>query len=59
MAEEYESGGGGGSSTGVLNIQSIDLQDCKELQAPVPLQASLCRKGVYVMMKDCPCKVSH
>jgi len=45
--------------TGELNIQSVELEDCKELEQPAPLQASLCRKGVYVIMKDNPCKVSE
>lgn len=45
--------------TGELNIQSVELGDCKELEQPFPLQASLCRKGVHVIMKDNPCKVSE
>jgi len=45
--------------TGQLNIQSVDLEDCKELEQPFPLQASLCRKGVCVIMCDNPCKVSE
>jgi len=53
MAEESQSSG-----TGELNIQTIDLQDCKELEPPVPLQATLCRKGVFAILKDCPCKVN-
>jgi len=47
------------ASTGELNVQSCDLADCKELENPAPLQASLCRKGVFVIMKDNPCKVSE
>jgi len=54
MAEEFNASSG----TGELNIQSIDLQDCKELNQPVPLQATLCRKNVYVILKDCPCKIN-
>ena len=46
-----------GAGTGELNVQSIDLTECKELNQPVPLQATLCRKGVYAILKDCPCKV--
>jgi len=46
------------SGTGELNIQSIDLSECRELNQPVPIQATLCRKGVFVIMKDCPCKVN-
>ena len=46
-----------GAGTGELNVQSIDLSECKELVQPVPLQATLCRKGVYAILKDCPCKV--
>ncbi len=30
---------------------------CKELEQPAPIQASLCRKGVFVIMCDNPCKV--
>jgi len=45
-------------STGELNIQSVDISECKEIQQPAPLQASLCRKGVFVIMKDNPCKVA-
>jgi len=40
------------------SVISIDLQDCKHLQQPVPIEATHCRKGVFVVMKDCPCKVS-
>lgn len=47
------------SGTGELNIQSVELGDCKELEQPFPLQASLCRKGVHVIMKDNPCKVNE
>lgn len=47
-----------GAGTGELNVQSVDLTECKELNQPVPLQATLCRKGVYAILKDCPCKVS-
>lgn len=47
------------SGTGELNIQSVELGDCKELEQPFPLQASLCRKGVCVIMKDSPAKVSE
>lgn len=43
---------------GQLNIQSVDLADCKEVVQPIPIQASHCRKGVFMMMKDCPCKVA-
>jgi hypothetical protein len=52
MAEAGQELGGG-----QLNVQSCDLLDCKELEQPVPLQASLCRKNVFVIMKDNPCKV--
>lgn len=54
-AEDFEEQGG---NTGELNIQSVELGDCRELEQPFPLQASLCRKGVHVIMKDCPCKVN-
>jgi len=47
-----------GAGTGELNVQSVDLTECKELNQPVPLQATLCRKGVYAILKDCPCKVA-
>ena len=47
-----------GAGTGELNVQSVDLTECKELNQPVPLQATLCRKGVYAILKDCPCKVT-
>jgi hypothetical protein len=47
------------SSSGELNVQSCDLQDCKELQQPVPIQATHCRKGVHMIMKDNPCKVMN
>jgi len=43
---------------GIDNIQSCELGDCKELQQPVPIQATLCRKGVFVILKDCPCKIA-
>jgi len=56
MAEQFDSGASAG--TGELNIQSVDLQDCKELNQPVPLQATLCRKNTYVILKDCPCKIN-
>jgi translation initiation factor 5A len=46
-------------STGLLTCMSVDLEDCKELEQPAPLQASLCRKGVFVIMCDNPCKVSE
>jgi translation initiation factor 5A len=52
--EEDESSVGAGE----IDVQSCDLQDCKELEQPFPLQASLCRKGVCVIMKDNPCKVN-
>jgi len=62
MAEEYvreeeveESGAGAGE----LDLQTVDLQDCKELEQPHPIQASLCRKGVFVIMKDSPAKVNE
>jgi len=45
-------------NTGELRVQSCELGECKELTAPAPIQASLCRKGVFVMLKDCPCKVA-
>lgn len=48
-----------GSSTGELQVQTLDIADVKELDVPKPIQASLCRKGVFVMMKDCPCKVNE
>jgi len=48
--EEFDNGG--------ASVISIDLQDCKHLQQPVPIEATHCRKGVFVVMKDCPCKVS-
>jgi len=54
--EDQDSGAPGG---GQLNVQSCDLEDCKELEQPAPLQASLCRKGVFVIMCDNPCKVSE
>lgn len=53
MADQIETG-----AVGSENIQSVELSDCKELQQPVPIQATLCRKGTYVIMKDCPCKVA-
>jgi len=37
---------------------TIDLSECKELQQPAPIQATLCRKGVHAILKDCPCKVN-
>jgi len=46
------------AGTGELNIQTIDLSECKELNQPVPLQATQCRKGVFAILKDCPCKVA-
>lgn len=42
-----------------FNYISMDLEDCKELEQPAPLQASLCRKNVFVIMCDNPCKVSE
>jgi len=39
------------------SIVSYDLSECKELQQPQPIQATLCRKGVCAILKDCPCKV--
>jgi len=39
-------------------FQTIDLSECKEIQQPIPIEATHCRKGVYVIMKDCPCKVA-
>lgn len=61
MASEYthEDDAGDSVGTGELNIMSVELQDCKELEQPFPLQASLCRKGVCVIMKDAPAKVSE
>jgi translation initiation factor 5A len=61
MAEEYvhDEVDDASSGTGELDIQSCDLGDCKELEQPFPLQASLCRKGVCVIMKDCPTKVNE
>lgn len=58
---EYDHNAGEEESVGAgeLNIQSIDLADCKELEQPFPIQASLCRKGVCVIMKDSPAKVSE
>jgi len=41
------------------NYIQMDLEDCKELEQPAPLQASLCRKNVHVIMCDMPCKVSE
>jgi len=41
------------------NYIQMDLEDCKELEQPAPLQASLCRKNVYVIMCDNPCKVNE
>jgi translation initiation factor 5A len=41
------------------NYIQMDLEDCKELEMPAPLQASLCRKNVYVIMCDQPCKVNE
>jgi len=52
MAETIEAGGGD------ENLQSIDLEECKELAQPVPIQASHCRKGVFVVLSDKPCKVA-
>jgi len=37
--------------------QQVDLEECKEIQVPNPIEASHCRKGVYVIMCDCPCRV--
>jgi len=48
----------GDEGTNYANYISIDLQDCKHLQQPTPLEATHCRKGVFIIMKDCPCKVS-
>jgi len=61
MASEYvrEEEEDSGVGAGEINVQSCDLGDCKELEQPFPLQASLCRKGVCVIMKDNPCKVSE
>jgi translation initiation factor 5A len=61
MAEEYnhDEQAGDSSDNGQVNVQSCDLGDCKELEQPYPLQATLCRKGVHVIMKDNPCKVSE
>jgi len=42
-----------------FNYIQMDLEDCKELEQPAPLQASLCRKNVYVIMCDMPCKVNE
>jgi len=42
-----------------FNYIQMDLEDCKELEQPAPLQASLCRKNVYVIMCDNPCKVNE
>jgi len=39
------------------SVMSYDLSECKELQQPQPIQATLCRKGVHAILKDCPCKV--
>jgi len=39
------------------SVLSFDLSECKELQQPQPIQATLCRKGVFAILKDCPCKV--
>jgi len=36
----------------------MDLEDCKELEQPFPLGATLCRKGVHVILGDAPCKVA-
>jgi translation elongation factor P/translation initiation factor 5A len=46
------------SQVSQASIQSCEISECKELQQPVPLAASHCRKGVFVMMKECPCKVN-
>jgi len=54
MAEEADN-----VPQGSFNYQSMDLEDCKELEQPAPLQASLCRKGVFVIMCDMPCKVNE
>jgi translation elongation factor P/translation initiation factor 5A len=61
MSEEYvhEDEIDDSTDTGVLSLQTIDLADCKELEQPFPLQASLCRKGVCVIMKDSPAKISE
>jgi len=44
---------------GEQNYEAVELGDCKELEQPAPIQASLCRKGVHVIMKDNPCKVNE
>jgi len=51
---------GGGTETGVtaLNVQQCDLGDCKELSQPNPIGATLCRRNVYVILKECPCKIN-
>jgi len=47
------------SSGQAFAYQTMDLEDCKELEQPSPLQASLCRKNVFVIMCDNPCKVNE
>jgi len=61
MASEYahEEEEQGPVDSGEFNYQVCELQDCKELEQPFPLQASLCRKNVFVIMKDCPTKVNE
>jgi len=44
---------------GSFNCITMDLEDCPELEQPAPIQASLCRKGVFVIMCDNPCKVNE
>lgn len=41
----------------LLLLVSVCSVQCKELEQPSPLQASLCRKNVFVIMCDNPCKV--
>lgn len=40
------------------NYISLDLQDVKQIQQPVPIEATHCRKGTYIIVKDCPCKIA-
>jgi len=56
MAENFEEEA---APQGSFNCITMDLEDCKELEQPNPIQASLCRKGVFVIMCDNPCKVAE
>jgi translation elongation factor P/translation initiation factor 5A len=58
MAEEQDQGLASAQQGG-FNYTEMDLEDCKELENPNPIQASLCRKGVFVLMSGNPCKVAE